>query len=283
MTAVAPELVPADEERRLFALHSYEILDTPPEQAYDDLTSLAALVCGTSMASLTLIDAARQWFKSAIGLGVPETPRDGFCAHCILQPDVLIVGDACRDARFARHPFVIGDPHIRFYAGVTLVSSDGFALGTLCAIDARPCSMSPAQVDGMRALGRQAVAQLELRRLALRSGERIAELRELYGHALAAGAPRPGAVPRPVGSLTDQELVIVRLVAQGLSNPEIGLRLHLSRHTVKEYLGNAMRKLRAGSRVEAALLAARCGLIELMPPTDARVTPRRIPRGRSGS
>jgi DNA-binding CsgD family transcriptional regulator len=267
-TEVPPDLVPEDEERRLESLYSYEILDTPPERAFDDLTSLASYICGTSMASLTLIDATRQWFKSAIGLGANETPRDGFCAHCVLQEDILVVSNAMDDPRFDGHPFVIGDPNIRFYAGVTLVSPEGYALGTLCAIDPEPKTLSAAQADALRALGRQTMAQLELRRLAARDRLRVAELTELYRQAVAtatagtAPSEAPASVGEEIPSLTGHERRILALAAQGLTNPEIGERLYLSRHTVKDYLGDAMRKLGAGSRVEAALKAVRLGLIE---------------------
>lgn len=282
MGAVAPELMPEDEEQRLRALLSYDLLDTPAEQPYDDLTRLAAFVCGTSMASLTLIDAQRQWFKSAIGLGAPQTPRDGFCSHCILQPDVLVVSDAPDDSRFAGHPFVIGDPHIRFYAGVTLVSWEGYALGTLCAIDPQPRTVSDQQIDALRALGRQAVAQLELRRIVRDKTEQLSELRELYAHVAASTEGQRPTDDRRLAALTEQEVAVVALVAEGLSNPEIGLRLYLSRHTVKEYLGNAMRKLGATSRVEAAVVAARHGLISLGgdPPRTPLTPPGGVPRPR---
>ncbi len=161
---VAPQ--PANEAQRLEALQSYEILDTTPEKEFDDLARLASQICGAPVALITLVDAARQWFKAKVGLDVPETSRDvAFCAHAILKPKLMVVPDATKDARFAENPLVLADPSIRFYAGMPLVNKDGYALGTLCVIDrvARE-QLTPVQEEALGILGRQAVTQLELRR-----------------------------------------------------------------------------------------------------------------------
>lgn len=160
--------IPDNEGRRLAALRDYEILDTPGEQAFDDLTLLAAQLCGTPMAMVSLVDENRQWFKSRQGLSASETSRDiAFCAHTILRPDeVLEVRDAEADPRFADNPLVTTDPHIRFYAGAPLVSPSGHALGALCVMDHAPRSLTPAQLEALRALSRRVVAQLEMRRQA---------------------------------------------------------------------------------------------------------------------
>ena len=157
---------PDTEPERLVTLRKYVILDTDPEQAFDDLTALASQICGTPIALVSLVDADRQWYKSHHGLDATETPRDlAFCAHAILKPDALfLIPDAHEDPRFADNPLVTGAPRVRAYAGVPLVSPEGHALGTLCVVDHEPRALSSAQQDALVRLGRQVVAQLELRR-----------------------------------------------------------------------------------------------------------------------
>lgn len=160
--------LPPDEPQRLEALQRYDILDTPPDQAFDDLTHIAAHICATPVALVTLVDSHRQWFKARHGFDRPETPRDmAFCAHAIAAPGTLVVADAMADERFARNPLVLGHPEIRFYAGAPLRVPGGHAVGTLCVIDRRPRALEPAQQAALEALARQAVALLELRRRAL--------------------------------------------------------------------------------------------------------------------
>ncbi len=156
---------PDDEAARVAALHRYDILDTPTEQSFDDLTRLAALVCGAPVALITFIEEDRQQFKSTFGVTLSETCReDSFCNHTILQNELLIVSDATGDARFTTLPFVANAPHVRFYAGMPLTTPEGQALGSLCVLDFTPRTLTPEQAEALRALTRQVMVQLELRR-----------------------------------------------------------------------------------------------------------------------
>lgn len=155
---------PVNEEQRIAKLLSYGILDTEVESAYDDLALLAAYSCKTPIALVSLVDSQRQWFKATVGLGATETHRDlAFCAHAILESKVFVVPDAREDDRFADNPLVTGEPYIRFYLGMPLITVDGFALGTLCVIDTQPRTLDAEQIKAISALGRQVVSQLELR------------------------------------------------------------------------------------------------------------------------
>jgi GAF domain-containing protein len=156
---------PANEDGRIAALEKYAILDTDPEQSFDDLTLLASFVCKTPIALISLVDEDRQWFKSRVGMDASETSRDiAFCSTAILQSDVLVVPDALLDERFRDNPLVASDPHIRFYAGAPLINEDGYALGTLCVVDRTPRELAPEQREALKALSRLVLAQLEFRR-----------------------------------------------------------------------------------------------------------------------
>ncbi|MDR6992930.1 GAF domain-containing sensor histidine kinase [Luteimonas sp. 3794] len=166
MHQAAAKLPAHAESRRLSALRSYGILDTPAEAVFEDITRIAAAVCGTPISVVNLIDADRQWFKSEIGLGVRETPLEtSICAHAILEQDFLEVPDTTIDPRFASNPLVTGDPNLRFYAGALLKTPDGLPLGTVCVLDTVPRALTQVQIVTLQALARQVMAQLELRRM----------------------------------------------------------------------------------------------------------------------
>ncbi|PSR12638.1 diguanylate cyclase [filamentous cyanobacterium CCP3] len=173
---------PIQEADRLEALRQYQILDTPAERSYDDITSLAVYICDVPIALISLVDADRQWFKSKVGLTAQETSRDvSFCAHAILRPNVMIVNDAAKDERFADNPLVTGEPGIRFYAGVPLVSPARQPLGTLCVIDRKPRTLNNYQIKTLEALARQVVMQLELQRVSSQLAETLAKLETMAG------------------------------------------------------------------------------------------------------
>ena len=154
----------AKETLRLAKLQSYGILDTLPEQHYDDIAILAAYICQTPTALVSLIDSDRQWFKASVGLNVKETPRSmAFCTHTIQREDVMVIEDTLLHSKFKDNPLVTGEPFIRFYAGAPLITPDGHALGSLCVLDQEPHRLTDKQVHALRVLSQQVVAQIELK------------------------------------------------------------------------------------------------------------------------
>jgi len=184
--------MPENESARLRALHEYSILDTSAEQAFDDVARLASFICKTPISLISIIDESRQWFKAKVGLEDTETSREhAFCAHAIVRPtEVMIVPDARADERFQENPKVTGDPHVRFYAGVPLVTPTGEALGTLCVLDRVPRQLDPDQLEVLKALARQVIAHLEMRRsiatleVAIEEHERHALVMEEYQRSM---------------------------------------------------------------------------------------------------
>lgn len=156
--------IPKNETKRLDKLRSLDILDTLEEEAYDDLTFLAAKICQTPISLVSLVDDSRQWFKSHFGVEARETPREqAFCGHTINQDHVLIVENTKLDYRFKDNPLVTGPPSIRFYAGAPLILEKNIRIGTLCVIDTKPRILSDEQKESLEALSRQVIAQLNLR------------------------------------------------------------------------------------------------------------------------
>ncbi len=154
------------ESERSAALHGYDILDTPRESDFDDLVQVASEICGTPVALVSLVDTDRQFFKAEIGFGRRETPiLSSFCAHALRVDDVMVVEDAKADPRFENNPLVTGDPNIRFYAGAVMKTPDGLPVGTLCVIDTKPRTLDARQLRTLRVLARQAMTQMELRRI----------------------------------------------------------------------------------------------------------------------
>lgn len=160
-----PAPLPPDESDRLAELRSMDVLDTLPEQAYDDLARLAAQICGAPIAMMTLIDEDRQWIKARMGVvNAAANRQEAICAHTILEDRLLIVPDLRADPRFCDNALVTGDLKVRFYAGAPLRMSSGHLLGSLCVLDRTPRTLTRDQQESLRALSRQVVAQMELKR-----------------------------------------------------------------------------------------------------------------------
>lgn len=176
MTRHAPR--PHDEAERLAELRVYDILDTPPEPAFDALVELASEICGAPFALMTLVDEQRQWFKAKVGFDATETDREvAFCAHAICQDGLFTVEDALLDPRFSDNPFVTGEPRVRFYAAAPLTTPTGHNIGTLCIIDRVPRRLTELQARTLSTLGAQVAAQLQLRAALRRSKQQEAALR----------------------------------------------------------------------------------------------------------
>lgn len=175
----------ASEQLRLQELKRFNILDSEAEQAYDDLVKIASIICDTPIALVSLVDEDRQWFKAKVGLNEMETPRgQAFCAHAITNPDdVMEVPNALEDKRFVDNPLVTGELGIRFYAGAPLLTASGSALGTVCVIDTVPRKLTEVQLEALKALSRQVVQLLSLRRtvaeLKMLTSAQYTRLREL--------------------------------------------------------------------------------------------------------
>ena len=162
--------IPADEAQRLLALYRLGILDTPPSESFDRITSLAAQSLRVPILLLSLIDESRQWFKSCVGLDATQTPRDiSFCGHVVFERRPILVADAMRDARFADNPLVTGTPHIRAYLGIPLFTLDGQPIGTLCAIDVQPREFRSLEIETLTKFAKIVEENIHAKELAVRT------------------------------------------------------------------------------------------------------------------
>ncbi len=183
-TAELKPAIPADEEQRLEALRRYGTFGLLRESVFDDIARMAAFICRTPISLISLVDSNRQWFLSQSGIDACETSRDAsFCAHALVGTGMLVVEDAREDARFARNPWVTGEPFVRFYVGAPLLTPDGYALGTLCVVDHEPRRLTAEQKDALLSLSRLVMTQLELIRLK----REMQALQQSF-------APRPGTL-----------------------------------------------------------------------------------------
>jgi GAF domain-containing protein len=169
--------LPEDETQRLMVVRSYQLSDSSPQEALDNIVRLARTICDCPIATISVIEESRQLYIAQVGMAMKETPRDiAFCAHTILEKNTVIVPDATKDPRFADNPVVTGDPYVRFYAGVPLVNAHGFALGTICVVDTKPRHLSNEQIWALESLRGHVVAHLELRRTMLRLEQALEEV-----------------------------------------------------------------------------------------------------------
>lgn len=159
------------ESERLAALERYDVLGTPPEAAFDRITRLGKKLFDVPIAIVSFIDAHRQWYKASQGVANKEVPREiTFCQHVVAEEKSLVVPDATKDPRFHQHPFVVNDPHVRFYAGIPLKTGDGHSIGVLCILDSKPREFNEAEVEVMEDLGQMVMGVLELRLVANQDG-----------------------------------------------------------------------------------------------------------------
>ena len=224
--------IPHDDAARLDALRAYSILDTLPEQEYEDVTALASFICGTPISLISLVDGERQWFKSKVGLDADQTRRsESFCAHTLTQPQTLIVEDTWLDPRFAKNSLVTGDPNIRFYAGAPIIDPAGQVLGTVCVIDTKPRSLSGVQVQALESLSRQVMSLLEARRL-LNENKKAAQAL-MQSEKLAA-----------VGRMASSMAHEINNPLEAVTNLLFLARNHAERPDVQDWLDQAEMELR---------------------------------------
>ena len=280
--------LPDDELLRLAALEHYRILDTAPEQVFDDLTELAAHICEVPIALVSLIDTERQWFKSRVGLEARETPRDiAFCAHAILGRDLFVVNDTLQDDRFADNPLVTGDPAIRFYAGSPLFEPGGQAMGTLCVIDREPRRLTPEQEKALHALARQAVSQMELRKKLLEQQALNDQLRAAEAQAVRANRTKSRFLAHmshefrtPLNAIIGFSKVLRKTLGSSADQTPL---TYLQRITTNGlHLLELVNNLLDLSRIEANQLDVRCepfNLDALIEETAAQVEPLVMQQG----
>ena len=221
--------LPLDEKLRLQDLHSFEILDSETEKEFDDLVGLVAGLYGCPIAAISFMDANRQWFKSSMGLGMCEAPREiSFCSHTLLQEGIFIIKDTLEDERFFDNPIVTEDPRIRFYAGASILSSSGYKLGTVCILDHRPRKLADKEAQTLKIVATQVSKLLELRlknKLLRRSAEHLLQVeKKLVQQALQEQEKERMMIGRELHENIAQGLAATKLyleMAESGSDPQL--------------------------------------------------------------
>lgn len=244
-----PALLPDNEARRLRILEEYQILDTENEKDFDELTKLASELCDTPISLISLVDNDRQWFKSAHGLSLHETPRTlSFCAHAINGEALFVVEDARKDARFQDSPLVTDNPNIVFYAGMPLIDKEGFALGTLCVIDNKTKQLTEFQQNALKVLSNQVLKLVELKKLNYKLNARNYILKESYSELERFAHIVSHDLKSPLNNI----LGLVTLLKDDHSeirNPEAHLYIDLikeSSEKLKEYIDATLKSYKNG-------------------------------------
>jgi signal transduction histidine kinase len=240
---MVPAPYPENELERLETLRRYDLLDTLPEQEFDDATALAAFICGTPISLISLVADDRQWFKSRKGLDAEETSREAsFCANTLLDGQTLIVEDTLLDERFADNPLVVDGPKIRFYAGAPLVASNGLVLGTVCVIDTHPRTLSEEQKMALEALSRQVMALCESRLLVIRNAKAAAVM--LQSEKLSAVGRMASSMAHEINNPLEALTNLVYLARQEATRDDQRLWLDLAEMEVRRITQIARQALR---------------------------------------
>lgn len=241
--------LPLNEARRLRILEEYQILDTEYEVDFDELTKLASEICESPISLISLVDTNRQWFKSAHGLSVAETPRAlSFCAHAIHDESMFVVEDARQDVRFHDSPLVTSDPNIVFYAGIPLINKEGYALGTLCVIDSKTKKLTPFQEKAMTTLSHQVMKLIELRKVNLQLKAKNDLLKESYNELERFSHIVSHDIKSPLNNI----LGLTKMLKEdhcNVTNTEANLYIDLineSSEKLKDYIDATLRSYKNG-------------------------------------
>ncbi len=259
------------EPARSRILADYGILDTPREDDFDDLATIASEVCGTPIAVVNLVDTTRQFFKAEVGLGVRETPLEtSFCGHAILVEDMMIVPDATKDPRFAGNPLVTGEPGLRFYAGALLKTKDGIPLGTICVLDFRPRNLDEHQISTLRLLARQAMTQMELRRSLAQKERALGDAKKLEGQYRDAVRRQRDIAHEMAHRMKNTLAMVQAIVSQTFRQAG----------SVEESQAAISERLAALGRAQNALISPHADEVDISDVVEGALAPHRTGEGR---